>query len=284
MTRRNGMTRRNRHNKEEKQNQRKMVLLFWLISLLLLVILMAAGSFFWERAMKTDFSRRDLPPCFSHPFGTDWMGRDMFLRTICGLSLSIRIGCLTAGISAGIAFFMGIMASMGKWADGIISMLIDTVMGIPHILLLLLISFALGKGLFGVVAGISLTHWTSLARLLRGEALQLKEAPYLKISQKLGMGKLKAAIYHMTPHLLPQVLVGAVLLFPHAILHEASITFLGFGLPPEQPAIGIILSESMKYLAMGKWWLSLFPGLLLVLTVAMFHQLGSQLDQWLKNG
>ena len=78
----------------------------------------------------------------------------------------------------------------------------------------------------------------------------------------------------MMPHLLPQVLVGMVLMFPHAILHEASITFLGFGLSPEQPAIGVILSESMKYLTMGKWWLALFPGLLLTAVVLMFHYAG----------
>ena len=83
----------------------------------------------------------------------------------------------------------------------------------------------------------------------------------------------------MMPHLLPQVLVGMVLMFPHAILHEASITFLGFGLSPEQPAIGVILSESMKYLTMGKWWLALFPGLLLVLVVIMFHVIGDTLKQ-----
>ena len=83
----------------------------------------------------------------------------------------------------------------------------------------------------------------------------------------------------MTPHLIPQLLVGLILLFPHAILHEASITFLGFGLSPEQPAIGVILSESMKYLAMGRWWLALFPGLLLVLVVLMFHVLGDNLSR-----
>ena len=81
----------------------------------------------------------------------------------------------------------------------------------------------------------------------------------------------------MVPHLLPQFITGLVLLFPHAILHEASITFLGFGLPPEQPAIGIILSESMKYLVMGKWWLALFPGLLLLAVVMTFHLLGQGL-------
>lgn len=78
----------------------------------------------------------------------------------------------------------------------------------------------------------------------------------------------------MAPNLLPQFITGLILMFPHAILHEASITFLGFGLSPEEPAIGIILSESMKYLAMGKWWLALFPGLLLTAVVLMFHYAG----------
>lgn len=85
----------------------------------------------------------------------------------------------------------------------------------------------------------------------------------------------------MTPHLIPQLFVGLVLMFPHAILHEASITFLGFGLSPEQPAIGVILSESMKYLAMGKWWLALFPGLFLVFVVLLFHFMGSTISQLL---
>ena len=84
----------------------------------------------------------------------------------------------------------------------------------------------------------------------------------------------------MTPHLLPQVFVGAILLFPHAILHEAGITFLGFGLSPEQPAVVIILSESMRYLAMGKWWLSLFPGLMLVMVVILFHYLGKKVQMF----
>ena len=167
------------------------------------------------------------------------------------------------------------------WADSLISGLIDVVMGIPHILLLLLISFALGKGLRGVAVGIILTHWTSLTRLIRGEVLQLRESHFIKIAEKMGMSPWQIGIRHMMPHLLPQVLVGMVLMFPHAILHEASITFLGFGLSPEQPAIGVILSESMKYLTMGKWWLALFPGLLLVLVVIMFHVIGDTLNSLL---
>ena len=240
------------------------------LSVLMLAVITVAGQLLSEAAMVTDFSRKNLAPCLAYPFGTDWMGRDMFVRTITGLSMSIRIGLLTAAISAVIAFLMGIVAAtMGKIADGLIIGIIDLVMGIPHILLLVLISFALGKGFWGVVAGISLTHWTSLARLIRGEA------------EKLGQGKLSIAFRHMTPHLIPQLFVGLVLMFPHAILHEASVTFLGFGLSPEQPAIGVILSESMKYLAMGKWWLALFPGLFLVFVVLLFHFMGSTISQLL---
>ena len=259
-------------------NRRKTLFLFLIMAALMLAAITVGGRVLADEAMVTDFSRKNLAPCLQYPFGTDWMGRDMFVRTITGLSLSIRIGILTAAVSAVIACFMGTAAAcLGKAADGIVAGIIDLVMGIPHILLLILISFAAGKGFWGVMIGISLTHWTSLARLLRAEGMPLKESQYIKIAGKLGMGKVRIAWKHMMPHLLPQVLVGVVLLFPHAILHEASITFLGFGLPPEQPAIGVILSESMKYLTMGKWWLALFPGLLLVFVVVLFHFIGDTL-------
>jgi len=261
-------------------NRRQSMVCLMIVSAIILAGITIAGGLLEEQAMVTDFSRKNLMPCLRYPFGTDWMGRDMFVRTLTGLSLSIRLGLLTAAVSSVVAFLMGIAAaSMGRFVDGAISGLIDLVMGIPHILLLVLISFAVGKGFWGVVVGISLTHWTSLARLMRGEVLQLKESQYIKVAEKLGMGRFQIAMKHMTPHLIPQLLVGLILLFPHAILHEASITFLGFGLSPEQPAIGVILSESMKYLAMGRWWLALFPGLLLVLVVLMFHVLGDNLSR-----
>lgn len=256
-------------------NRRKTLFLFLMAAALVLAAVTIGGHVLAGEAMVTDFSRKNMAPCLQYPFGTDWMGRDMFVRTVTGLSISIRIGLLTAAVSAVIACIMGTAAAcMGRAVDGAVGGLIDLVMGIPHILLLILISFAVGKGYRGVVIGISLTHWMSLARLLRAEVLQLRESQYIRIAGKLGEGKMQIALKHMVPHLLPQLLVGVVLLFPHAILHEASITFLGFGLPPEQPAIGVILSESMKYLTMGKWWLALFPGLLLVLVVVLFHFIG----------
>lgn len=263
-------------------NERQKARLWLTVSILFLAGVAAAGYFCREAALVTDFSRKNISPCFQYPFGTDWLGRNMFYRTLTGLSMSILIGICAAGVSAVMALLLGVAAAVfGKKVDAVISFLIDTVMGIPHILLLILISYAMGKGLKGVVVGVALTHWCSLARLIRGEVLALKQREYIQIAGKLGQSPLKIARKHMLPHLLPQFLVGLVLLFPHAILHESSVTFLGFGLSSAQPAIGVILSESMTYLIMGKWWLAVFPGVMLVLTVVLFDLGGSCLKRLL---
>lgn len=263
-------------------NRRIRVLAGLGFSLAFLAVVCIWGSLSTETARVTDFSRVNIPPCLRYPFGTDWLGRDMLARTLKGLSMSIWIGILSAAVSAAVALVLGITsATMGKAADSVISFLIDLIMGVPHILLLILISVALGKGLRGVIIGVSLTHWPSLARLIRAEVIQLRESPYIQIARRLGKGRWYIAGKHMLPHLIPQFIVGLVLLFPHAILHESSVTFLGFGLSTEQPAIGIVLSEAMQYLVTGKWWLALFPGLLLVFTVVMFYVMGESLRKLL---
>ena len=259
-------------------NRRKSMLLWLSFSFAFLVVIAVAGSLCSEAARTTDFSKKNLLPCLLYPFGTDWMGRDMFARTLKGLSLSILIGTLAAGISAVIALILGICAAtLGKKADAVITWIIDLIMGIPHLLLLILIAVAAGRGLKGVIIGVAFTHWTSLARLIRAEVMQLKESTYVQIAGKLGKSKWDIAVHHILPHLIPQFAVGLVLMFPHAILHEASITFLGFGLTSEQPAIGIILSESMKYLSAGMWWTAVFPGVLLVAIVLLVDKLGDNL-------
>ena len=266
----------------KRQNSRKSTLLFLGVTVFLLLFLVIIGLCVEEEATVTDFTRTNLVPSLRYLFGTDWMGRDMFLRTLAGLSLSIRIGLLTAGVSAVVALLLGVAAAtLGPRVDGCISWCIDLVMGIPHILLVILISIACGRGFVGVVTGVALSHWTSLARLVRGEILQLRQAPYMLAAGKQGISRFRQARLHMLPHILPQFLTGLVLLFPHAILHEASVTFLGFGVASEQPAIGVILSESMRYLTTGKWWLALFPGLALVFVVILFALLGDRLRRWL---
>lgn len=261
-------------------NRRQKVFFGICISAVFLLLICIAGVCLADAARETDLSQRNIEPCMSHWFGTDMLGRDMLTRTVRGMSLSIFIGLLSAGVSAVIALFLGtVSAVMGKWVDEAITWLTDLIMGIPHILLLILISAALGKGFAGVVTGVALTHWPSLARVIRAEVIQLRECPYILIAEKLGKSKWYLAQKHMLPHLVPQFIVGLVLIFPHAILHEASVTFLGFGLSSEQPAIGIILSESMQYLVTGKWWLAVFPGMFLVLVVMLFYVLGENLQK-----
>ena len=179
----------------------KTVVLFG-IAIIFLIVVTMVGAFFSEAAMVTDFSCKDLAPGARYLFGTDWLGRDMFIRTLTGLSMSIRIGILAAGVSSVLALLLGTLAAtMGKAVDAAITWVIDLVMGIPHILLLILISYAFGKGFKGVVIGVALTHWTSLARVIRGEVLQLKEALYIQTAKKLGVSNGQIAWKHMFPHL-----------------------------------------------------------------------------------
>lgn len=260
------------------KNRRKSAVLLLSLACAVLLAVALAGGLASGPAEAVDFTRKNLSPSLTHLFGTDWMGRDMLARTLAGLSLSIRIGALTAALSGAVALALGTAsAAFGGWVDALISWLIDLVLGIPHILPMILVSIACGRGTLGVTAGVALTHWPSLARLVREEVLQLKEATFLRAARRLGVSRKDIFLRHLLPHLLPQFLTGLILQFPHAILHEAGITFLGFGLPPERPAIGVILEESMGYLAAGRWWLALFPGLALVGVVALFALAGERL-------
>ena len=230
-----------------------------------------AGRTLAGAAAATDFAQKNLAPSLAHPFGTDWMGRDMLCRTLAGLSTSVLVGVASAAVSSIVAIALAVASAFGGHRlDAAIEWLTDLVMGIPHLILLILISYALGRGTLGVLVGVSLTHWPSLSRVLRAEMLQVSAQPFMACSRALGVSRLRLAVTHLVPHVLPQYLIGLVLLFPHAVLHEASITFLGFGLSPEEPAIGVILSEALTYLTAGAWWLAVFPGFALLAVVLLF--------------
>ena len=248
------------------------------IALFMAVLLI--GSRIGEEDLLTDLEHIFLTPSARHPFGTDWVGRDMLLRTLKGMSISMQVGLISTALSVIIALALGILAPIfGGAVDYLVSWLIDFVLSVPHTILIILISIACGGGLRGIITGIVCTHWTSLTRVIRAEVLQLKNAEYIQISEKLGKSRWYIAVHHIFPAVIPQLAVGAVLLFPHAILHEASITFLGFGLPAHEPAIGVILAESMKYLTAGKWWLALFPGISLILLTLMVEAIGKNLEK-----
>lgn len=261
-------------------NRRTRTILTLILIFAFLFGIYLAGTIMSDELIQADFSQKGLKPSWEHPFGTDLLGRDMLVRTIKGLSISIVVGTVASSVSAVIALLVGVAAATGSSRlDHFINWLIDLVMGIPHTVLLILISFACGKGLRGVLIGVAVTHWTGLARLIRSEVLQIRSQQYIEVSRRLGHNSRWITIHHILPHMIPQFLIGLILMFPHAIMHESSLTFLGFGLSPEQPAIGIILSESMKYLSTGMWWLAFFPGLMLVIVVLLFDRLGENLKK-----
>ena len=268
--------------KKPRFSRRTKAVVMLIVSMALILVVFGMGTALTEQAISSDFTAQNIAPCPEHPFGTDWLGRDMFARTFKGLSISILIGLAASLLSTLIALALGFLsASLGKWADAVVNFLVNSMMGLPHILLLILICVALGKGPVGVMVAVAVTHWPSMTRLIRGEVLQLRNENYIQISRKLGQNPIMIAVKHMLPHILPLVLVSFVLMFPHAILHEASVTFLGFGLTPEQPGIGVVLSESMKYITMGMWWLAVLPGASLLATVALFDRMGDYLKKLL---
>ena len=255
--------------------------IFWItVFVILFADILIWGTFIGEDNLYVDLLNKFQPPSLDHLFGTDWVGRDMLTRTIKGLSISMKIGILATLTSTIIAVLLGIIGpTFGKKVDFIVTWLIDLVLSVPHTLVVILISIAMGGGIKGIVVGVSLTHWTSLTRVIRAEVMQIMESDYTKIARNFGKSNLYIAKEHILPHVIPQIIVGAVLIFPHAILHEASVTFLGFGLPPHEPAIGVILSESMKYLTSGDWWLAFFPGLSLVLVSMMVDRIGKNIEK-----
>ena len=260
----------------KKTNRRLTSIIIAAVIVLILVAIYVSGSFLPDSALRADFNQKFLSPSLKHPFGTDYLGRDMFVRTIKGLSLSLIIGTTASVISAIIGLIVGVTAALGKgWIDHAINWFIDVFMSVPHTVLLILISIAFSKGATGLLIGIALTHWASLARLIRAEVLQVRDQQFVLCSRRFGKSPFWVATKHIIPHVLPQFFVGLILEFPHAIMHESGLTFLGFGMPPEQPAIGIILSESMRYISSGAWWLVFFPGLALVLIVILIETLGT---------
>ena len=257
---------------------RQQLLIFAVIAGCFIFGILVWGTTMPESAYAVDYGQKNLVPSAAHPFGTDHMGRDMLLRSVKGMSISLQIGIAAAFVSSCIALVLGTLsAAFGGKVDQFVLWLVDLCMGVPHILLILMISVMMGGGIMGVSVGVIVTHWPRLTRIIRAEVMQLRTQPYILAARQYGYSWMSVARRHFVPHVLPQYIIGLVLLFPHAIMHEAGISFLGYGLPLDMPAIGIILSESMRYLALGMWWLAFFPGFLLLLVVLIFDRLGAAL-------
>lgn len=268
---------------ERRSNRRQQTLSGIALCALFLLVIILSPWVMGDAGLGPVLTQRNQAPSLAHPFGTDWLGRDMLTRSLHGMSLSLRIGLLAAAISALIGTGLGLAAgTLGGWVDAVITWIIDVFFSLPHLVLLILIAVAAGGGTTGVIIAVALTHWTSLARVIRAEVLQVNSSDYGQLSHRLGRSPLWIARHHMVPHIIPQLLVGLILLFPHAILHEAALSFIGIGLSPHIPAIGIILAESMRHLSTGYWWLGVMPGLLLLFSVKAFDWLGENVRSLLE--
>ena len=255
--------------------RRTRVLLGLGLALALIALLVVGAGLTSESGSATDLPGRNQPPSWDHLFGTDRYGRDLLARTLAGLRLSLVVGAVAAATSAVIALGLALVAVLGgRPGRAVVQWLIDLFLAVPHLVLLILIACALGGGTTAVIIAVGVTHWPRLTRILISVGRATVSSEYVAVSAALGHSRWRIARTHVAGHLLPQLLVGAILMFPHAILHEAALSFLGLGIDPSRPAIGILLQESMRSLSAGHWWLAALPGLGLLVLVRVIDRIG----------
>ncbi|WP_338932604.1 ABC transporter permease [Streptomyces netropsis] len=213
-----------------------------------------------------DLGSKLLPPSWSHPFGTDEVGRDLLLRCVYGLRISLLVG-VVAGLAATVAgTVVGALAgALGGWADRVVMRLVDVFSSVPHLLLGVFIVAMFRPGLWPVVASVALTHWLSTARIVRAEVLSLRSRPYIDAAISGGSSRLRITVRHLLPGVLPQAGLAAVLMIPHAIWHESALSFLGLGLPTHEASLGNMVQAARGSLLAGDWWPTLFPGLFIII-------------------
>lgn len=260
------------------RDRRFRVLLHLCVGVIVVAAVIIASGFAQQAADTTHLDAVNQAPSWEHWFGTDRLGRDMLARTLVGLRLSLVVGTTAALMSSIIALTLAAAAvSLGRWGATAVDWLVDFVLALPHLVLLILIAFAMGGGTHAVIIAVGLSHWPTLTRVLRTQAKQVVASDFVSVSRGLGTPRLTVIRRHLAPHLLPHFLVGTVLVFPHAILHEAALSFLGFGIDATQPAIGNILAEAMTLLSAGMWWLAVLPGVCLLAIVKLIDSIGENL-------
>jgi peptide/nickel transport system permease protein len=222
-----------------------------------------------------DLAAANRPPGPGHWLGTDELGRDVLLRCVYGLRVSLAVGLVAAVVSTVLGTALGALAAaVGGWTDRILMRLLDAVASVPHLLLGIVIVAVLRPSLTAVVLSIALTHWLSSARIVRSEVLSLRGRPFIDAAIAGGSSRRRVVVRHLLPNVAPQALLAATLMVPHAIWHETALSFLGLGLPPHLASIGNMLNDAQRSLLVGGWWMSLAPGLLLVITTLAVAGLG----------
>ncbi|MEU8535226.1 ABC transporter permease [Streptomyces sp. BPPL-273] len=212
-----------------------------------------------------DLAAKLRPPGPEHPFGTDDVGRDLLLRCVYGLRVSLLVGVAAALTATVVGTAVGATAgALGGWVDRGVMRVVDTVSSVPHLLLGIFIVAMFRPGVWPVVVSVALTHWLSTARIVRAEVLSLRSRPYVDAAVSGGASRWRVAVRHLLPGVLPQAALAAVLMVPHAMWHESALSFLGLGLPTHTASLGNLIQEARGSLLAGQWWPTLFPGLFII--------------------
>ena len=218
-----------------------------------------------------------MPPSSTHFFGTDDLGRDVCSRMIWGARISLAVGFVSVGISTLIGITLGALAGYyGKFVDIIIMRFVDIMLCIPGFFLILAVIAFLGSNIFNIMIIIGLTSWMGVARLVRAEFLSLKEREFVLGAKASGASDFRIIFIHILPNALSPVFISAVLGVAAAVLLESSLSFLGLGIQPPTPSWGNILTEGKSNIEIA-WWLSVFPGLAILITVLGYNLLGEGL-------
>ncbi|BAG17325.1 ABC transporter permease [Streptomyces griseus] len=228
-----------------------------------------------------DLANKLDPPSLAHPFGTDDVGRDLLLRCVYGLRVSLLVGLVAALTATVIGTAIGALAgAFGGWTDRIVMRVVDALSSIPHLLLGIFIVAMFRPGVWPVIVSVALTHWISTARIVRSEVLSLRSRPFIDAAVSGGASRTRVVVRHLLPGVLPQAGLAAVLMVPHAMWHESALSFLGLGLPAHQASLGNLVQSARGSLLAGDWWPTLFPGLFLIIpTLALAGLAGAWRDR-----